>query len=89
MERPYPSGDPEWDAYHAAAETEPGRTERHRHSVSQERRRLLGKHVRVMMGRAVIVEGVLLGFGEDGDYEIQSDDGALHFAWPMLSVEEI
>jgi hypothetical protein len=34
-----------------------------------------------------IVTGVLLGFGEGGDFEIlDEDDGTVHYCWPMLDI---
>jgi hypothetical protein len=33
-----------------------------------------------------IVEGKLLGFGDGGDFEIQTEDGFIHYCWPMLDV---
>lgn len=35
----------------------------------------------------VVTEGILLGFGEGGDFEILEDDGFVHFCWPMLKIE--
>jgi hypothetical protein len=35
----------------------------------------------------VVTEGVLLGFGDGGDFEILEDDGLIHYCWPMLKVE--
>lgn len=35
----------------------------------------------------VIVEGVLLGFGDGGNFEILEDDGLVYHCWPMLTIE--
>lgn len=53
---------------------------------------MLGKTVRVTLatnedGTKVISEGVLIGFGEGGDFEILEEDGFVHFCWPMLEIE--
>jgi hypothetical protein len=37
----------------------------------------------------VIVEGVLIGFGDGGDFEIMEDDGFVYHCWPMLEIEEV
>lgn len=50
---------------------------------------LLGKRVRVTLDEAVVTEGVLLGFGDGGQFEIQEDDGLVYHAWPMLAIEEV
>jgi hypothetical protein len=50
---------------------------------------LLGKQVAVKAGPATIVSGKLLGFGEDGEFEVQKSDGFIHYCWPMLDVKEI
>ena len=57
-------------------------------------RTLLGKRVRVTLDKpegkpAVIAEGILLGFGDEGDFEIQNDGGFVHYCWPMLAIEEV
>jgi hypothetical protein len=51
-------------------------------------RALLGKQVVVTLGPATIVEGRLLGFAEDGDFEVLGDDGVVHYCWPMLDIED-
>ena len=56
------------------------------------RRQLLGKRVKVTMDPddpAAITEGTLLGFGDDGSFEIREDDGFVHYCWPMLNIEEV
>lgn len=59
---------------------------------------LLGKRVRATLNnggypdpdaKAVVAEGQLLGFGADGSFEIQEDDGFVHYCWPLLGVEEV
>ncbi len=55
-----------------------------------EERALLGKRVKVRLdGKGpIIVTGVLLAFGEGGDFEILDDaDGLVHYCWPMLHME--
>jgi hypothetical protein len=37
----------------------------------------------------VIVVGVLVGFGDDGTFEIMEDDGFIIYGWPMLEIEEV
>ena len=60
--------------------------------VSKENRwrlQLLGKRVRVTMDPddpAAITEGTLLGFGDDGSFEIREDDGFTHDCRPMLQI---
>lgn len=55
----------------------------------------LGKQVRVRLGTEtdgvtpVVVEGKLLGFGDGGEFEVEESDGAVHYCWPMLEVEEV
>jgi biotin-(acetyl-CoA carboxylase) ligase len=57
--------------------------------VSWERARaLLGKQVRVKLGDNTIAYGRLLGFGEDGEFEIEEPDGVVHYCWPLLDIEE-
>lgn len=51
-------------------------------------RELLGKRVTVKLDANVIVTGLLLGFGNGGDFEILEDDGFVHYCWPMLSIAE-
>jgi biotin-(acetyl-CoA carboxylase) ligase len=51
-------------------------------------RALLGQHVRVKLADQVVVEGIFVGIGQGGDFEIIDDsDGLLHYCWPALSVE--
>lgn len=38
--------------------------------------------------RPVIAEGQLLGFGDEGTFEILGDDGFVHYCWPLLDIEE-
>ena len=53
----------------------------------------LGQRVKVTLVRAdgvdpaVIAEGKLLGFGQGGNFEIEEDDGFVHYCWPMLDIE--
>ena len=54
---------------------------------------LLGKRVRVTLDKpegepAVITEGILLRFGDCGEFVIRQDDGFAHYCWPMLDIEE-
>lgn len=73
--------------------------------TDKERKAFLGKKVKVWLDRKahylavpgngpvstedVITTGVLLGFGEGGDFEILEDDGFVHYCWPMLDIEEV
>jgi hypothetical protein len=62
--------------------------------TTNEKRALLGKQVRVTIDRPIhdpahIVEGKLLGFGDDGTFEVMQDDGFVHYCWPMLDIEEV
>jgi len=51
---------------------------------------LLGKRVRVSLTDAgTVVTGRLLGFGTDGEFEVEEPDGVIHYCWPLLSIEEI
>lgn len=57
---------------------------------------LLGKNVRVTIhrhekqgGPAVVQEGKLLGFGDDGEFVIERDDGFVYYCWPMLDIEAV
>lgn len=50
---------------------------------------LLGKRVRITLDENVVTEGVLLGFGDGGDFELQQDDGFVYHAWPMLRIEKV
>lgn len=62
-----------------------------------EMRTLLGKQVKVTLdygtyspgGKAVIVTGKLLAFGDGGDFEVLEEDGFVHYCWPLLDMEEI
>jgi hypothetical protein len=53
----------------------------------------LGKRVRIRLSGiddpdgVIIVRGKLLGFGEDGTFEVQEDDGFVHYCWPLLDIE--
>jgi hypothetical protein len=62
---------------------------------------LLGKRVRVTLAKdlaqgaegpvtyaSVIAEGVLLGFGDDGEFELDQGDSGVHHCWPMLGIKE-
>jgi hypothetical protein len=57
-------------------------------------RKLLGRRVTVTLklpdggAEAVITTGVLLGFGEGGEFEVLEADGFVHYCWPMLTIEE-
>jgi len=54
---------------------------------------LLGKRVRVVLDhfdtRHVVVEGVFLGYGDGGEFEIEGEDGLVYHAWSRLHVEEV
>ena len=54
-------------------------------------RELLGKRVVVTLDRTeqVIVTGRLLGVGQGGDFEIECDDGMVHYCWPMLEIAAV
>jgi len=54
---------------------------------------LLGKQVEVVLDNQnsnspVVVKGKLLSYGEGGDFVVQTDDGFLHYCWPMLECRE-
>jgi hypothetical protein len=49
---------------------------------------LLGKRVRVKLDDHVVQEGVLLGFGDGGDVELEGSDGLVYHCWPRLNIEE-
>jgi len=51
---------------------------------------LLGKQVIVTLQDSpkVIARGRLLRFGDDGEFVLQDDEGFVHYAWPMLNIEE-
>lgn len=54
--------------------------------------RLLGKRVRVLLHKDapyIVTEGILLGFGDGGDLELEGDDGLVYHAWPLLAIEEV
>jgi hypothetical protein len=58
---------------------------------NKEARRLLGKRVTVTIQDApqkVVVTGTLLGFGEDGEFEVQDSAGIIHYCWPALEMRE-
>lgn len=52
----------------------------------------LGKQVEITLDNnpesPVIVKGKLLAFCDDGEFEIESEDG-LHYCWPMLAIREV
>lgn len=57
---------------------------------------MLGHRVRVMLVQGdegsdprTITEGVLLGFGDGGDFEVLESDGMVHYCWPMLEIEQL
>lgn len=50
--------------------------------------RLLGKRVRVKLAEDKITEGIFLAFGDEGTFEIEEDDGFVHYCWPLLDIEE-
>jgi hypothetical protein len=55
---------------------------------------LLGKQVRVTLDRpegeaAVVTNGTLLAFGDDGTLVIVQEDGFVHYAWPLLDIEPL
>jgi hypothetical protein len=59
-------------------------------------KQLLGKRVQVLLSveghgadKKVVIEGKLLGFGTGGTFEIEEDDGDIHYCWPMLEIEEV
>lgn len=39
--------------------------------------------------RPVVATGVLLAFGQDGEFELLQTDGMVHYCWPMLDIEEL
>jgi hypothetical protein len=51
--------------------------------------KMLGKRVRVRLYEQAATEGVLLGFGSDGEFEVVDAMGAVHYCWPMLDVVEL
>lgn len=58
-------------------------------------RSLLGKRVRVTLAYpdrenavSTVATGILLAFGDDGEFEILDDGGFMHYCWPMLDIEE-
>jgi hypothetical protein len=63
------------------------------HHVEQRKLDLLGKRVKAVLLKdddgkpAVITIGKLLAFGEGGNFEIEEDDGFVHYCWPMLDVQ--
>lgn len=52
---------------------------------------LLGKQVRILqqVKNEVVCTGRLLGYTEDGGFQLMSEDGTLQFGWPLLAIEEI
>lgn len=48
----------------------------------------LGKRVRVTRGPHQVQEGILLGFGDGGDYELEDSGGFVWHGWPMLAIED-
>lgn len=59
---------------------------------------MLGKQVKVTLDHggypntdtpALIVEGTLIGFGDEGTLEILQEDGFIHYCWPRLEMEEV
>jgi hypothetical protein len=59
---------------------------------------MCGKKVKVTLDKggypdpltpAVIFVGELLGFGDEGTFELMGEDGFVHYCWPMLDIEEI
>ena len=57
--------------------------------ISARERRMLGKRVRVHLDGSTVSTGRLLGFGQGGDFEIEEDDGMVHYCWPALSMEGV
>lgn len=56
-----------------------------------EKAKLLGKRVRITLDSNVVIEGKFLGFGTDGQFQIdpEDNDGTIHYCWPLLDIEEI
>ncbi len=57
-------------------------------------RSYLGRRVRVTLTDiretpASIAEGIFLGIGDGGDFEILEDDGFVHYCWPLLNIEDL
>ena len=55
---------------------------------------LLGSQVRVTLDRpqgepAIVAEGKLLCFGDDGSLVLLQDDGFIHYTWPLLDIEQV
>ena len=56
---------------------------------------LLGKQVRVVLDNGtserqqVVAEGKFLGIDEGGEIVLEDDMGFVHYAWPMLEIEEV
>lgn len=52
----------------------------------------LGKQVEITLDNnpesPVIVKGKLLSFCDDGEFEVQDEDGMVHYCWPMLTIRE-
>jgi hypothetical protein len=53
--------------------------------------KFLGKRVEVTLDEngPVVVRGILLGFGDDGEFEVADATGVVHYCWPMLHVREV
>lgn len=50
----------------------------------------IGKRVRILLDEdSPVITGKLLGWGTGGTLEIEEDDGDLHYAWPLLKIEEV
>lgn len=49
----------------------------------------LGRRVRVTLDEHVVEEGILLGFGDGGDIQVQDSSGFIWHGWPRLKVEEV
>jgi hypothetical protein len=52
---------------------------------------LIGKSVRVTTSKEPLVaqEGMLVSFTDDGEVELEDDNGTLRHCWPNLHCEEI
>lgn len=53
---------------------------------------LFGKRVRVTLARdpeLVVQIGILLGYGEGGNVELEGDDGLVYHCWPRLEVTAV
>jgi hypothetical protein len=61
--------------------------------IRDQARALLGKQVRVVLGREsdgqpAFITGRLLAFGDDGSFEVREDTGFVNYCWPLLEIEE-